>query len=75
MSERAELAQSIAVDVYKLRLVADSGDGAVERMIEKDGDGGEKLANRAKAYVPMVSAVLKVLETRGAFTPPVRGGE
>ena len=50
-----------SIAVYKARLVQDSGDGAVERMIEKDGDDGSKLAGRAAAYDPLTRAYFKVL--------------
>lgn len=53
--------RAMSVEVYKMRLVLDSGDGAVERMIEKDQDNGEKLAGRAAAYDPLTRCYMRLL--------------
>ncbi|WP_160119914.1 hypothetical protein [Rhodovarius lipocyclicus] len=47
----------LTVEVYKKRL----GPYDTARMLEKDDDGGEKLARRAKAYEPIVKATLDAL--------------
>lgn len=57
-----ERVRDISVEVYKMRLVADSGKGAVERMIAKDGDNGEKLRNvRANAYDPLTRCYMRAM--------------
>ncbi len=56
--------EEIAVEVYKLRLEASSGKGAVARMIAKDGDQGQGLEGRSRSYLPIVRAVLKVLASK-----------
>ena len=50
--------EEIAVEVYKLRLEASSGKGAVARMIAKDGDQGQGLEGRSRSYLPIVRAAL-----------------
>lgn len=52
---------AISEAVYRRRLIADSGKDAPKRMIEKDGDNGEKLRNRARAYDPLTRVYLAVL--------------
>jgi len=56
-----ELVSDISEQVYRRRLNDDSGQGADERMIAKDGDGGKKLRGRARAYDPLTRAYLRVL--------------
>lgn len=53
--------RDISLEVYKLNLSRDSGEGAAERMIAKDGDGGLKMRGRAAAYDKLTRAYLKVL--------------
>lgn len=53
--------EALTVRVYCAQLEADSP-GAVMRMINKDGDGGAKIRGRAMSYLPVVRAVLDVLE-------------
>lgn len=53
--------RALSVAAYKMRLVQDSGEGAVERMIEKDGDAGEKLANRASIYDALSRCYMRLL--------------
>lgn len=60
-----DIVQEISVEVYKILLVADSGIGAVERMIAEDKDSGQKLAGRARAYNRITRAHLTVLAIRG----------
>jgi hypothetical protein len=58
------LVREASIAVYKMRLVQDSGDGAVERMVEKDGDAGEKLAGRAAAYDPLTRCYMRLLVSK-----------
>lgn len=58
--EPAEI-ERLAVEVYKRRL-EDDAPGNVARMLEKDADGGVKLARRAQSYAPVVRAVLDALQ-------------
>jgi len=44
--------------VYNARVDADSGDGSAARMIERDGDGGEKQRGRSVFYRPVVIETL-----------------
>lgn len=53
--------RGISEAVYRIRLSQDSGEGAPERMVEKDKDGGVKLRNRAAAYDKLTRAYLKVM--------------
>lgn len=59
----ADMVHGLSIDVYKMRLVAGSGEGAVERMIAKDEDNGEKLSNRAAAYDALSRCYLRALKT------------
>jgi hypothetical protein len=52
--------RAMSVAVYKARLVQDSGEGAVERMIAADKDTGEKLAGRAAAYDALTRCYMRV---------------
>lgn len=54
--------EAISEAVYRSRLCDESGDGADERMIEKDGDGGAKLRGRARAYDALTRAYLRVIK-------------
>lgn len=59
----AEKVTDLSVAVYKIRLEESSGGGkgAVERMLEKDGDGGKKLRGRASAYDPLTKAYIEAM--------------
>lgn len=46
--------------VYRLRLEADCK-GNVQRMLDKDKDGGKLLRSRSRAYRPIVMATLQAL--------------
>lgn len=56
-----EYIRDISEQVYRIGLNRDCGEGATERMIAKDKDGGEMLRNRAAAYDKLTRAYLKVL--------------
>lgn len=62
-----ELIRNISERVCRIKLNHSSGGGpgAVERMIAKDEDNGEKLRNRAGAYDPITRAYLEAL----GYTP------
>lgn len=60
-----EYVRDISERVYRERLCDASGDGAVQRMVAKDGDGGQKLRGRAASYDVLSRAYLKAL----GFTP------
>ena len=64
-----EYIRDISEKVYRANLNRDSGDGAPERMIEKDQDGGQKLRNRAAAYDKLTRSYLKVLGFEPAHCP------
>jgi hypothetical protein len=68
-------AEELAVEVYKLRLedATGGGKGAVARMIANDGDQGQMLANRSESYIPVMRAVLKVLEWHDELRAPSHG--
>lgn len=53
--------RDISVAVYKQRL-EDACKGAVERMLAKDADGGQKLRGRAASYDPLTRAYLKFFD-------------
>lgn len=55
-----ERVREVSIAVYKIRLEADSP-GAVERMLEKDGDDGKLLSGRAGAYDALSRVYLKLL--------------
>jgi hypothetical protein len=59
----SELIRDISERVYRIKLEDSSGggSGAVQRMIDRDKDGGEKLRNRAGAYDPLTRAYLEAL--------------
>lgn len=64
-----ETVRNASVAVYKMRLVADSGEGAVERMIAKDGDAGEKLRSRAGFYDVLTRCYMRALASTDRTTP------
>lgn len=49
--------RDISLAVYKIRL----GPAAVERVLERDGDGGKKLRKQAESYDVLTWAYLEVL--------------
>ena len=53
--------RDISVAIYKMRLDDPSGGGhgAVERMLAKDGDAGQKLRGRAASYDPLTRAYVR----------------
>lgn len=62
-----EFIRDISERVYRIKLEDSNGGGpgAVQRMLEKDDDGGVKLRNRASFYDQVTRAYLEVL----GFTP------
>lgn len=70
----ADTVRSLSITVYKMRLVAESGEGAVERMIAKDKDDGRMLSNRAAAYDALSRCYLRALKSP-ALTPAVDRSE
>ena len=59
-----EFVRRISETVYRDRLNhwTGGGPGAVERMLEKDGDDGAKLRERAEAYNELTRAYLRALD-------------
>jgi hypothetical protein len=55
---RNEVIRNISEAVYRMRL-EDECKGNVNRMLEKDGDGGIKLRNRAGSYDALTRAYAK----------------
>jgi hypothetical protein len=55
--------EAISNEVYRERLDADSN-GAVKRMLAKDGDDGTKMNNRARAYDSLTRSYLRVITKR-----------
>lgn len=53
--------RDISLAVYKERLEADSGKGAVARMIRKHGDNGERLREYAGAYDKLTRSYLRAI--------------
>jgi hypothetical protein len=54
--------RQVSVKVYRARLVAESGQGAPDRMIARDDDCGMKLMNRAGSYDALTRCYLEALE-------------
>jgi len=54
--------RDISERVYRERLEAESGDGAVDRMILKDGDSGAKLRERAACYDSLTRSFLRAMK-------------
>ena len=52
-----KMVRDISEAVYRERL----GDGGAERMIEKDGDQGEQLKDRAGSYDSLTRSYLRVI--------------
>ena len=67
-----EYIRDISEKAYRIRLDQDCASN-VDRMIEKDGDDGQKLRNRAGAYDPLTRAYLKVLGFEPAAQTPGMG--
>ena len=65
-----EYIRDISERVYRERLRQDGGEGSDLRMIEKDGDGGQKLRGRASSYDSLTRAYLKVLGVQPMQPPP-----
>ena len=61
LKQRAERVRDISEKVYCMRLENDCH-GNVERMLEKDGDGGKKLRNRASAFDTLTRCYVEALE-------------
>ena len=58
-----EVVRDVSVAVYMMRLEQNCR-GDVQRMIDKDGDKGAKLRNRAREYDALTRCYLKVLEVK-----------
>lgn len=56
-----EYVTDVSEAIYRARL----GPKDVAQMIEADGDGGQKLRNRARAYDPLTRDYLKLLKPVG----------
>ncbi len=66
---QAEEVRDISVEVYKRRL-EDNSPGGVDRMLEKDDDGGVKLRSRAASYDALTRAYMAVLSQRNLGNMP-----
>lgn len=53
--------RDLSETVYRDLLERDNTEGAVARMIEKDGDNGEKLRERAGSYDRLTRAYLRAI--------------
>lgn len=62
----------LVLKVYNARVDADSGEGSAARMIERDGDGGEKQRGRSIFYRPVVIETLVQLGLHERPKPAVR---
>ena len=60
--------EGITLKVYRARLDADSGDGAADRQLLQDNDGGVKQQRRSIIYRPIV---LETLVQVGLYVRPV----
>jgi hypothetical protein len=58
----ASLVRDLSEHVYRDLLEMDNSEGAVDRMIEKDGDNGEKLRERAGSYDRLSRAYLRAMK-------------
>lgn len=65
-----QIVHNLSVEVYKMRLVDDSGQGAVERMIKNDKDNGENLSGRARSFDILSRCYLRALKNAGYLTLP-----
>jgi hypothetical protein len=61
--------RDVSEAIYRIRLndTSGGGSGAVDRMIEKDKDTGQKLRGRAAIYDPIVRVALDVLKIKPGF--------
>lgn len=59
----------LCVKVYRARL-DDECKGDADRMVQKDGDRGQKQAKRALFYRPVIAATLEAL---GLYERPKKG--
>lgn len=55
------MVRDISERVYRERLESESSEGAVARMLKKDGDNGEKLRHRAGAYDSLTRSYLRAM--------------
>jgi hypothetical protein len=58
-----EAVRDLSEKVYRDILERDNSEGAVARMIEKDGDNGEKLRERAGSYDRLSRAYMRALKS------------
>lgn len=58
-----EHVRDLSEKVYRELLERDSGEGAIARMIEKDGDNGSKLRERSGSYDRLTRAYLRAIKT------------
>lgn len=61
MNYTPEQVDDLCEAVYKIRL-EDDCKGNVQRMLDKDADGGKKLRGRSRFYRPAVMATLQALD-------------
>ena len=60
-----ELVRNVSEAVYRDLLERDSPpEGAVQRMLDKDGDGGVKLRERASSYDRLTRAYMRALKSQ-----------
>lgn len=64
MKPTTDQVTALSLQVYCARL-EDGNAGAVRRMLADDKDDGQKIRNRARAYAPMVRALLTILDLSG----------
>jgi hypothetical protein len=59
-----DLVRDVSEAIYRIHLnkLSGGGSGAVERMIAKDKDQGQKLRGRAAIYDPIIRTALEVLK-------------
>lgn len=63
--------RDISEAVYRTRL-EDECKGNVDRMIEKDNDGGKRLRGRSGAYDPLTRTYLDILSERSIPRKEIR---
>lgn len=54
-----EMVRDLSEKVYRDLMERDNGEGTVARMIEKDGDNGEKMRARSSSYDRLTRAYLR----------------
>lgn len=64
-----EFVRDVSEAIYRIRLndTSGGGNGAVDRMIAKDKDDGQKLRGRAAIYDPIIRVALDVLKIEPGF--------